>query len=124
MSIHWTISHAYQLVIAVAAAQTTIDEIEAHLRDIALDGGWRYRKLLVAASGSTLRLDEIKGLCLAIMQYGKKTSFGPLAVVIDSEDQYDAAADYVKRSAAGCPLAAFRNEQEARAWLMRQPVEL
>lgn len=123
MSIHWTISHAYQLVIAVAAAQTTIDEIEAHLRDIALDGGRRCRKLLVAASGSTLCLDEIKGLCAAIMQYGNGTSFGPLAVVIGCEDQYNAAAEYVKWSAASSLLAVFHNEQDARAWLMQQAVE-
>jgi hypothetical protein len=122
MPVEWTISHTYQLTIAVAKSQTSVEEVEEYLRGIDAEGGLRYRKLFIAEAGSNLTVDDVKRLGLVMHRYGRDTDLGPLAIVIGSEEQHATAAEYVQRAAAGRPLAAFRDEQEAREWLLRQPV--
>jgi phage-related protein len=122
MPVHWTISHAHQLVVAVATAPTTVEDVERYVSEIQAEGGLRYRKMFVAEPGSTFSLDDIKRLGVVMHQYAKQTDLGPLAIVISSDEQLAAAAEYVKAAAAGRPVAFFRGEQDAREWLMDRPL--
>jgi hypothetical protein len=122
MPVHWTISHTHQLVVAVAKAPTTVEDVERYLRETQAEGGLRYRKLFLAEPGTNLGPDDIKRLGVVMHRYATQTDLGPLAIVISSLEQFAAAVEYVNAAAAGRPVAFFRSEQEAREWLMRQPL--
>ena len=45
MPVHWTISHANKLVVAVAKDQVTVSDIEKYFAGMTADGAMAYRKI-------------------------------------------------------------------------------
>lgn len=123
MPVHWTISHAERLVVAVARDQVTVADIERYFTGITADGAMAYRKIFEITHTPTALSDEsLRALGQRVVLYAQHGQVGPLAIVAASDESYRQAQTFAAAAAARRPLAIFRGQRLAREWLDAQPL--
>lgn len=123
MPVHWTISHAERLVVAVARDQVTVADIERYFTGITADGAMAYRKIFEITHTPTALSDEsLRALGQRVVLYAQHGQVGPLAIVAASDESYRQAQTFAAAAAARRPLAIFREQRLAREWLDAQPL--
>ena len=123
MPVHWTISHAERLVVAVARDQVTVADIERYFTGITADGAMAYRKIFEITHTPTALSDEsLRALGQRVVLYAQHGQVGPLAIVAASDESYRQAETFAAAAAARRPLAIFREQRLAREWLDAQPL--
>jgi len=123
MPVHWTISHASKLVVAVAKDEVTVSDVERYFAAITADGAMTYRKLFeIADTPMTVSAETLKTLSSRVVFYSQHGQLGPLAIVATSDAGYAQAKRFADAAQARRPLAIFREPHAAREWLETQPI--
>ncbi len=123
MPVHWTISHANRLVVAVAKDRVTVSDIEKYFAAITADGAMAYRKIFeVTNTPMALSEENLKALGERIVLYAQHGQVGPLAIVAASDESFAQAQIFAAAATARRPLAIFRELHAARHWLDAQPL--
>jgi hypothetical protein len=118
MPVQWTISHAKNLVLAVARPPVGAHEIESYLHAVALDGGMPYAKIFcIADVDSALSGENIAALGDIVRRYALYGRIGPIAIVAPFDRGYRQARLFADAAQAERPLAIFRELHEARRWI-------
>lgn len=122
MPVKWSICHKDKIVLASAEGETSLEDLEQYILAVAAAGSLPYRKLFdttYVASGS-LRLAELRALSRKVVDLAQGTPNGPIAIVVGSEFERE-AAELFGQTDAGRPLAIFSDVATAREWLDRRP---
>ena len=107
MPVHWTISHAKRLVVAVAKDEVTVADIEKYFAGITTDGAMSYRKIFeITHTPSVLTEANLRAL-------GERVA---------SDESFAQAQTFAAAASARRPLAIFRELHAARHWLDAQPL--
>ncbi|WP_020698155.1 hypothetical protein [Reyranella massiliensis] len=123
MPVHWTISHANRLVVAVAKDRVTVSDIEKYFAAITADGAMAYRKIFeVTHTPMALSEENLKALGERIVLYAQHGQIGPVAIVAASDESFAQAQIFAAAATARRPLAIFRELHAARHWLDAQPL--
>ena len=123
MPVHWTISHANRLVVAVAKDEVTVSDIETYFAAITADGAMAYRKIFeVTHTPMALSEENLKALGERIVLYAQHGQIGPVAIVAASDESFAQAQIFAAAATARRPLAIFRELHAARHWLDAQPL--
>ena len=78
MPVHWTISHASRLVVAVAKDQMTASDIEKYFAAITADGAMAYRKIFeITHTPMVLSEDNLRALGERVVLYAQHGQIGP-----------------------------------------------
>ena len=122
MPVHWTISHAQRLVVAVAKEPVTVADIEQYFAGVTADGGMAYRKIFeITQTPLAISEDNLQALGQRVMFYAQHGQIGPLAIVAASDESYAQAQIFARAAAVRRPLQIFRELHDARQWLDAQP---
>ena len=118
MPVHWTISHASRLVLAVAKDEVKVEDIEQYFAGVTAQGGMAYRKIFdVSSTPMALSDQNLQALGQRIMLYAQHGQVGPLAIVATSDESYGQALAFARAARARRPLQIFRELHAARRWL-------
>ena len=121
MPVHWTISHANRLVVAVAKDEVTVADIEKYFAGVTADGAMSYRKTFeITHTPSVLTEANIRALGERVVLYAQHGQIGPVAIVAASDESFAQAQIFAAAAAARRPLAIFRELHAARHWLDAQ----
>ena len=123
MPVHWTISHANRLVVAVAKDRVTVSDIEKYFAAITADGAMAYRKIFeITHTPMVLSEDNLRALGERVVLYAQHGQIGPVAIVAASDESFAQAQIFAAAATARRPLAIFRELHAARHWLDAQPL--
>ena len=123
MPVHWTISHASRLVVAVAKDQMTASDIEKYFAAITADGAMAYRKIFeITHTPMVLSEDNLRALGERVVLYAQHGQIGPVAIVAASDESFAQAQIFAAAATARRPLAIVRELHAARHWLDAQPL--
>lgn len=123
MPVHWTISHADRLVVAVAKDQVTVTDVERYFAGITAEGAMGYRKIFeITHTPMALSDENLRALGQRVVLYAQHGQIGPLAIVAASDESFQQAETFAAAATARRPLAIFRELHLAREWLDAQPV--
>jgi len=123
MPVHWTISHANRLVVAVTKDRVTVSDIEKYFAAITADGAMAYRKIFeVTHTPMALSEENLKALGERIVLYAQHGQIGPVAIVAASDESFAQAQIFAAAATVRRPLAIFRELHAARHWLDAQPL--
>ena len=118
MPVHWTISHANRLVLAVAKGDVDAADIEAYFREVNNEGGMSYAKIFDMTSAPSIISDEnIQTLGGLIQSYAMVGKIGPVAIVARSDESFRQAQVFATAAQADRLLQIFREQHEASKWL-------
>ena len=118
MPVQWTMSHSKGLVLAVARAPVSAQDVEAYLHAVALAGGMPYSKIFyITDVDDALSPDNIRALGDIVRRYALYGRIGPIAIVAPFDRGYRQALLFADAARAERPLAIFRELHEARRWL-------
>src|SRR3954451_13420290 len=122
MPLDFDISHAEQIVYAVAVGEVSADEIQAFLGSVIAAQAMPYAKLFdfseVTALGTAGRLSEV-GDTVRLYDKMKLGQLGPLAIVAGAAPQrVSYAKAFVTAARARRPVQIFETLGEARVWLV------
>jgi len=122
MPITWTISDTDRLVSARAEDLVTLQDVEALLDDIVVKDALAYRKLFDGRK-ATGQYDDRDVLMLGarISAYNSLNLTGAVAIVVETQTQYDAALRFANIGQAKRAIRVFFTPEEARAWLDTDP---
>ncbi len=122
MPVHWTISHANRLVVAVAKDEVTVSDIEKYFAGITADGAMAYRKIFeITHTPMALSEENLRALGQRVVLYAQHGQIGPVAIVAASDESFAQAQIFAAAATARRPLAIFRELHAARHWLDAQP---
>lgn len=123
MPVHWTISHANRLVVAVAKDEVTVSDIEKYFAGITADGAMAYRKIFeITHTPVALSEENLRALGQRVVLYAQHGQIGPVAIVAASDESFAQAQIFAAAATARRPLAIFRELHAARHWLDAQPL--
>ena len=123
MPVHWTISHASRLVVAVAKDRVTPPDIEKYFAAITANGAMAYRKVFeITHTPMALSAENLGALGERIVLYAQHGQIGPVAIVAASDESFAQAQIFAAAATARRPLAIFRELHAARHWLDAQPL--
>lgn len=123
MPVHWTISHANRLVVAVAKDEVTVSDIEKYFAGITADGAMAYRKIFeITHTPMALSEENLRALGQRVVLYAQHGQIGPVAIVAASDESFAQAQIFAAAATARRPLAIFRELHAARHWLDAQPL--
>jgi hypothetical protein len=123
MPVHWTISHAARLVIAVAKDDVTVADIERYFAGITAEGAMSYRKIFeITHTPHALNAENLKALGSRVVYYAQHGQVGPVAIVAASDESHAQAEMFAAAARVTRPLAIFRELHTARQWLDAQPL--
>ncbi|MBR2818472.1 MAG: hypothetical protein IKE60_27655 [Reyranella sp.] len=123
MPVHWTISHAKRLVVAVAKDEVTVADIEKYFAGVTADGAMSYRKIFeITHTPSVLTEANLRALGERVVLYAQHGQIGPVAIVAASDESFAQAQTFAAAASARRPLAIFRELHAARHWLDAQPL--
>jgi hypothetical protein len=123
MPVHWTISHAQRLVVAVAKDQVTVADIEQYFAGVTAEGAMAYRKIFeITHTPMALTEENLKALGQRVIFYAQHGQIGPVAIVAASDASYAQAQIFANSTAVRRPLQIFRELHAARQWLDAQVV--
>ncbi len=119
MTLHWTISPAERLVVAVIGGPVTYADVERYLEDVYAKGALSFRKLIDARQGrSHMTESEFITYAGRIRAYSQMDKLGPLALVAGEDKSLDHASLFRALAVNGNrPLSIFATVAEARSWL-------
>ena len=122
MPITWTITKSDRHVSARAQGLVTLQDVEALLDDIVVKDALGYRKLFDARDAKG-KYDDKDVLLLGarISAYATLDLTGAAAIVVGSQEQFDAAMRFANIGQARRPVRIFYSPEEARAWLDTDP---
>jgi hypothetical protein len=124
MPVHWTISHAQRLVVAVTKEPVTVADIEQYFAGVTAGGGMAYRKIFeITQTPAALSEENLRALGQRVMFYAQHGQIGPLAIVAASDESYAQAQIFASAAMVRRPLQIFRELHAARQWLEQQPVK-
>lgn len=123
MPVHWTISHANRLVVAVAKDEVTVSDIEKYFAGMTADGAMAYRKIFeITHTPMALSEENLRALGERVVLYAQHGQIGPVAIVAASDESFNQARIFAAAATARRPLAIFRELHAARHWLDAQPL--
>jgi hypothetical protein len=123
MPVHWTISHANRLVVAVAKDEVTVSDIEKYFAGMTADGAMAYRKIFeITHTPMALSEENLRALGERVVLYAQHGQIGPVAIVAASDESFNQARIFAAAATARRPLAIFRELHAARHWLDSQPL--
>jgi len=124
MPVHWTISHAQRLVVAVTKEPVTVADIEQYFAGVTAGGGMAYRKIFeITQTPAALSEENLRALGQRVMFYAQHGQIGPLAIVAATDESYAQAQIFASAATVNRPLQIFRELHAARQWLEQQPVK-
>lgn len=122
MPITWTISDTERLVSARAEDLVTLQDVEALLDDIVVKDALAYRKLFDGRKSKGQYDDrDVLMLGARISAYTSLNLTGAVALVVETQTQYDSALRFANIGQAKRPIRVFFSPEEARAWLDTDP---
>lgn len=122
MPITWTISVADRLVTARAEDLVTLQDVESLLDDVVVKDALAYRKLFDARKAKGQYDDrDVLLLGARISAYNSLNLTGAAAIVVATQQQYDAALRFANIGQAKRAIRVFFTVEEARAWLDTDP---
>jgi hypothetical protein len=121
MPVHWTVSHANRLVVAVTKDSVGVSDIEKYFTGVTTEGGMGYRKIFeITHTPEALSEDNLKALGQRIMLYAQNGQVGPVAIVAASDESFAKASTFAEAAKARRPIQIFREMHVARRWLDEQ----
>jgi hypothetical protein len=121
MPVHWTISHASRLVVAVAKGDVRAGDIEQYFAGVTAEGAMGYRKIFeITHTPKALSEENLKALGQRVVYYAQNGQVGPVAIVAASDESFAQAETFARAAAAARPLQIFRELHVARRWLDEQ----
>lgn len=121
MPVHWTVSHANRLVVAVAKEEVTVADVEQYFAGVTADGAMSYKKIFeITHTPKALSEENLKALGQRVVLYAQHGQVGPLAIVAATDESYAQARIFAEAANAQRPLAIFRELHDARQWLDAQ----
>lgn len=123
MPVHWTVSHAQRLVVAVAKDTVTPADMEQYFAGVTAEGGMAYRKIFeITHTPMALSEENLRALGQRVVFYAQHGQIGPLAIVAASDESYAQAKVFAESAPVDRPLQIFRELHAARQWLDAQPL--
>ena len=123
MPVHWTISHANRLVVAVTKDDVDSKDIEQYFAGVTAEDAMSYRKIFeITHTPLALNADNLKTLGQRVVYYAQNGQIGPVAIVAASDESYAQAQIFAQAANVRRPLQIFRELHAARRWLDAQPV--
>ncbi len=121
MAYRLEIDHAKRFVHVRCEGLTTRKDLEDYLDEIVVQGAMPYAKLIDSRQ-ATGRYDDadIMAIGARISAYAAFEPRGPVAVVLLSDDQFEATQRIHNLGGAKRPARTFFSEAEARRWLAEQ----
>ena len=119
MPVRVQIDHGARRVEAFAEESLDAADLLAYLDHLAEQGAMPYAKLFdVTGAKVTMSIDELKSIGAWVRKYAidGRGPIGPLAIVSNSGNQFD-AAHFADAAGSNRPLRIFRDRAEATAWL-------
>ena len=118
MPLHWTVSHAQRLVIAIAKGDVPPREVEKYLADVFKQGGGPYRKMFDISQTETA-FDEsmLRSFAATVHTYAAHGPIGPIAIVATGDESFRQAQFFAEAATVDRPIKIFREQHEARRWL-------
>jgi hypothetical protein len=121
MPVHWTVSHAQRLVVAVAKDEVTVADIEQYFAGVTADGAMTYRKIFeITYTPRALSDENLKALGQRVVFYAQHGQMGPVAIVAASDESFAQARIFADAAQVRRPLQIFRELHAARQWLDTQ----
>ena len=123
MPVHWTISHATRLVVAVTKDDVGPQDIEQYFAGVTAEDAMSYRKIFeITHTPLALNPDNLRMLGQRVVYYAQNGQIGPVAIVAASDESYAQAQIFAQAANVSRPLQIFRELHTARRWLDAQPV--
>src|SRR5690349_1848506 len=123
MPVHWTISHANRLVVAIAKDEVVARDIEQYFAGVTAEGGMAYRKIFeITHTPMALSEENLRALGARMIYYAEHGQVGPVAIVAASDESYAQAQLFAQAAQISRPLQIFREMHAAREWLEGQPI--
>lgn len=123
MPVHWTVSHAQRLVVAVAKDTVTVADIEQYFAGVTADGAMAYRKIFeITHTPMALNEENLRALGQRVVFYAQHGQIGPIAIVAASDESYAQAKIFADSAPIRRPLQIFRELHAARQWLDTRPL--
>jgi hypothetical protein len=123
MPVHWTISHANRLVVAVTKDEVDARDIEQYFAGVTAEDAMSYRKIFeITHTPMALNADNLKTLGQRVVYYAQNGQIGPVAIVAASDESFAQAQIFAGAANVRRPLQIFRELHAARRWLDAQPV--
>lgn len=125
MPVHWTISHAARLVVAVTKGEVSSADIEQYFAGVTADGAMAYAKIFEithtpGALTGALSPENLRSLGQRVVFYAQHGQVGPLAIVAASDESYAQASIFAAAAKVDRPLRIFRELHAARQWIETQ----
>jgi len=123
MPVHWTISHANRLVVAVTKDEVGPADIERYFAGVTAEDAMSYRKIFeITHTPLALNADNLRTLGQRVVDYAQHGQVGPVAIVAASDESYEQARIFAQAANVSRPLQIFRELHAARRWLDDQPM--
>ncbi len=118
MSLSWSISHPYRLVLVVAKGDFQPHEFVRLLEGIDTAKASSYRKI-IDVTGLTTRFtaDMIRSFASMVRQREDERNVGPIAIVARSSQSHSQATLFAKQARGSRLIHVFHEQHEARRWL-------
>jgi hypothetical protein len=122
MAYRLEIDHAKRFVHVRFEGVTTLQDIEAYLDEVVVQGAMPYRKLLDSRKAIAQYDDaDVMAMGARISAYEAFEPRGPVAVVLVSDGQLLVTERVHNLGGAKRPAKIFFSESQARKWLAEQP---
>jgi hypothetical protein len=124
MPITMSVNHERREIDAVAVGPISYAEIEHHLVEERCFNGLAYKEFIdarYATPAFVLYASEIRKVVALIRSLSKESKVGPTAILVGSEFALGVVHMLEIFLEDAAELKAFRDEDEARAWLATKP---
>jgi hypothetical protein len=124
MPITMKVDHERRQIDAVAVGRICFAEIEHHLVEERCFNGLAYKEFLdarYATPAFVLYASEIRKIVALMRSLSKESKLGPTAILVGSDFALGVVHMLEIFLEDAAELKAFRNEDEARAWLASRP---
>ena len=115
------VDHKRREVEAMAVGPVSFADVAAHFSHERHRHGLSYPAFLdVRAAGIAFSPDEARQIGELIRNLARETKLGRTAILVSSDEGFAAVCKLEEMVGDVCELKAFRDEQDARAWLARR----
>ena len=122
MPIISSVDHERREVEAMAVGPVTYADVAAHFSHERHRHGLSYPSFVdVRAAGIAFTPDEARQIGELIRTLSQETPLGRTAILVSSDEGFQMVRKLAEMVADACEIRAFRDEQEARAWLAGSP---
>jgi hypothetical protein len=122
MPLKWEIQPGDRLVFVKTSGEVTLTDVEAYLDDLVTKDAMAYGKLFDASEIVPVADDhDIMMLGARMRAYAQTMGGGPLAFVVTTPRAREIVDRYINLAQANRPVGVFFTQDEAKAWLLKQP---